>query len=61
MAGSYSDSSIKPANSSEKEAYERTVARLAQIVKQVDETQRGDSLKGKVAIITGVGSLKGIG
>lgn len=61
MAGGYSDAGIKPANSSEKEAYERTVARLEKITKQLEDTPRGGSLKGKVAIITGVGSLKGIG
>lgn len=57
----YSDANIKPANSSEKDTYERTVARLEKIAKQVEGTPRGGSLKGKVAIITGVGSLKGIG
>lgn len=42
-------------------AYKRTVARLAVITKQFTGGPCGTKLKGKVAIITGVGSLKGIG
>lgn len=49
-----------PAGAS-KAAYERTAARLRKVVKHVEEAPRGTSLKGKVCIITGVGSLKGIG
>lgn len=44
-----------------KAAYERSVARLKKVAKQVEDASRGESLKGRVCIITGVGSLKGIG
>ncbi|KAF8322722.1 NAD(P)-binding protein [Clavulina sp. PMI_390] len=51
----------KPSDAAGKVAYERTVARLSKIRKQVEEAPRTGSLKGKVCIITGVGSMKGIG
>ena len=43
------------------EAYKRTVTRLQKIQSHLDTTSRGNRLKDKVCIITGVGSLKGIG
>jgi len=43
------------------EQYKRTTARLQQIQTQVANTPPGNKLQGKVCIITGVGSLKGIG
>jgi len=43
------------------EAYKRTVARLAHIQTQLLRTPQGKKLEGKVCVITGVGSLKGIG
>ena len=41
-------------------SYEQTIRRLEKIQGHLKRA-RGDRLKGKVAIITGVGSLKGIG
>jgi len=41
--------------------YAKTIERLKHIQHQVSEGPRGGTLKGKVCIITGVGSLKGIG
>lgn len=43
------------------EHYQRTVARIAKIQSHFSESPRGARLKDKVCIITGVGSLKGIG
>jgi hypothetical protein len=51
----------KDADNEAKAAYERTVTRLDRLAKQVADTPRGQSLAGKVCIVTGVGSLKGIG
>jgi hypothetical protein len=44
-----------------KAAYGRTVARLDKLTEQVATAPRGKTLVGKVCIITGVGSLRGIG
>ncbi|KAF7306152.1 hypothetical protein HMN09_00770500 [Mycena chlorophos] len=41
--------------------YEATKERLAKIQSHLSESPRGTRLKGKVCIVTGVGSLKGIG
>ncbi|KAI0254015.1 sex determination protein tasselseed-2 [Lactifluus subvellereus] len=46
---------------SPQEHYERTVARIARIQSHLATTPRTGKLDGKVAVITGVGSLKGIG
>ncbi|KAH6913904.1 3-oxoacyl-reductase [Coprinopsis sp. MPI-PUGE-AT-0042] len=46
---------------SAEEHYQSTVARLEQIQRQVQDAPGTGKLKGKVAVITGVGSLKGIG
>jgi len=43
------------------ENYSRTVARIAQIQSRLTTAPRTGKLSGKVAVITGVGSLKGIG
>ena len=43
------------------EAYKRTLARIQKIQSHLDTSPRGTRLKDKVCIITGVGSLKGIG
>ena len=43
------------------EHYATTRARIEKIQSQLDNATRGDKLTGKVCIITGVGSLKGIG
>ena len=41
--------------------YEKTLARIENIKSHLSRTPRGGKLKGKVCIITGVDSLKGIG
>ncbi|KII92970.1 hypothetical protein PLICRDRAFT_37783 [Plicaturopsis crispa FD-325 SS-3] len=41
--------------------YNKTVARIGKIQSHLSTAPRGNRLKGKVCIITGVGSLKGIG
>jgi hypothetical protein len=46
---------------SPQEHYKRTVTRLARIQSHLATAPRTGKLRGKVAIITGVGSLKGIG
>jgi len=48
-------------NDTPKEFYQKTVARLERIQKHLDEKPRSGRVKDKVCIITGVGSLKGIG
>lgn len=44
-----------------KEAYQKTLARVEKIQSHLKSSPRGSKLKGKVCIITGVGSMKGIG
>jgi pantothenate synthetase len=46
---------------SAQEHYAVTTARIKQIQSQLDGSVRAGKLKGKVCIVTGVGSLKGIG
>lgn len=64
MSHSYG-SNLKPtpeaARKAAQDAYTKTAARLERIQKQVSDAPRGGKLKGKVCIVTGVGSLKGIG
>jgi hypothetical protein len=43
------------------EFYKKTVARVDKIQKHLSAAPRSSRLKDKVCIITGVGSLKGIG
>ncbi|KAF8726516.1 hypothetical protein AX14_007761 [Amanita brunnescens Koide BX004] len=43
------------------DAYKATVARIEKIQSQLKDAPRGIKLKDKVCIVTGVGSLKGIG
>jgi hypothetical protein len=43
------------------EFYQRTASRIQAIQSHLTTKPRGQKLKGKVCIITGVGSLKGIG
>lgn len=50
-----------PSSADAKAAYERTAARLRHIQGHIARTPRGTQLKDKVCIITGAGSLKGIG
>ncbi|KAL6308138.1 hypothetical protein BKA93DRAFT_765598 [Sparassis latifolia] len=52
--------SVKPSQTGEQFA-RRTASRLEQIQSQLDSSPRGTRLKGKVCVITGVGSLIGIG
>ena len=56
----YVDVRAKASGSSD-EFYKRTVARLQRIQGHLDEAPRSGRLRGKVCIITGVGSVKGIG
>ena len=46
---------------SPQEHYRHTAARLARIKSHLETAPRTGKLKSKVAIVTGVGSLKGIG
>jgi hypothetical protein len=48
-------------SASPQEHYRHTAARLARIQSHLETAPRTGKLKGKVAIITGAGSLKGIG
>ncbi|PPQ97380.1 hypothetical protein CVT26_006614 [Gymnopilus dilepis] len=59
MSDAYSK--VKTQAKSAEEHHATTRARLQQIQSQLDNTVRAGKLKGKVCIITGVGSLKGIG
>ncbi|PPQ70559.1 hypothetical protein CVT24_000048 [Panaeolus cyanescens] len=52
---------VKSQNKSAEEHYKTTTARIQQIQSQLENSVRSHKLKGKVCIITGVGSLKGIG
>ncbi|KDR75782.1 hypothetical protein GALMADRAFT_248483 [Galerina marginata CBS 339.88] len=52
---------VKTQAKTAEEHYATTAARIQQIQSQLDNTVRAGKLKGKVCIITGVGSLKGIG
>jgi len=42
-------------------SYQKTVARIEKIQSHLSRSPRGTKLKGKVCVVTGVGSLKGIG
>jgi hypothetical protein len=46
---------------SPQEHYKRTVSRLASIQSHLATAPRTGKLRGKIAVVTGVGSLKGIG
>ncbi|KAF7321658.1 hypothetical protein MKEN_00687000 [Mycena kentingensis (nom. inval.)] len=48
-------------NAASTEFYKNTKARLAKIQSHLDTAPRSSRLKDKVAVVTGVGSLKGIG
>jgi len=59
-----SDGGYDKARSQSKSAQEQyaiTTARIKQIQSQLDSSIRAGKLRGKVCIVTGVGSLKGIG
>ncbi|EIN11506.1 NAD(P)-binding protein [Punctularia strigosozonata HHB-11173 SS5] len=56
---SYNDMSTPVVD--DKEFYKQTVQRLAKIQSHLSETPRGTRMKGKVCVVTGVASLKGIG
>ncbi|PSR79609.1 hypothetical protein PHLCEN_2v6910 [Hermanssonia centrifuga] len=55
----YGSVSSKTGNA--EEHYKRTLARLQKIQSHLEDSPRGTRLKDKVCIVTGVGSLKGIG
>ena len=52
---------IRSPQPSADERHQRTTARLQSIRLQLSNAPRGAKLKDKVCVITGVGSLKGIG
>lgn len=52
---------IRAPGSADGDFAKRTAARLEQIQSQLKTRPRGGKLKGKVCIVTGVGSLAGIG
>ncbi|EAU91428.1 3-oxoacyl-(acyl-carrier-protein) reductase [Coprinopsis cinerea okayama7 len=52
---------VKSQQKSAEEHYQNTVARIQQIQSQFNDSPGSGKLKGKVAVVTGVGSLKGIG
>lgn len=56
----YDNTKIQPQKIND-DAYKATVARIEKIQSQLKDAPRGIKLKDKVCIITGVGSLKGIG
>lgn len=51
----------KAGNQGDKEFFKQTLSRLEQVQKQFTGLPRSGRLQGKVCIITGVGSVKGIG
>ena len=55
------DAKLRNAAVDKQEAYKRTLARIEKIQTHLSNAPRGSRLKDKVCIITGVGSLKGIG
>jgi len=61
MAGSNNYEKIKAQNNSPEEQYAKTIARIKQIQTQLGSAVRSGKLKDKVCVITGAGSLKGIG
>ncbi|KAI0074372.1 NAD(P)-binding protein [Panus rudis PR-1116 ss-1] len=54
-------SAVKAKTDANEEHYKRSQARLQKIQTHLDSAPRSGRLKGKVCIITGVGSVKGIG
>ncbi len=52
---------VRTANKSNEETYKQTLSRIQKIQSHLNNTPRGSRLKDKVCIVTGVGSLKGIG
>ncbi|KAF8967868.1 hypothetical protein BDZ97DRAFT_1801656 [Flammula alnicola] len=59
MAGGYDK--FKSQAKTAEDHYKTTTARIQQIQSQLDNAVRAGKLKNKVCIVTGVGSLKGIG
>jgi hypothetical protein len=55
------DKKVAAAKMSPEESYKRTLARLEKIQNHLARAPRAGRVKGKVCIVTGVGSLKGIG
>jgi hypothetical protein len=52
---------VAAAQASAEEQYKRTLARVAKIQGHLANAPRAERMKDKVCIVTGVGSLKGIG
>jgi len=61
MAGSHIYEKVRAQKKSPEEQYATTTARIKQIQTQLESAVRSGKLKDKVCIITGAGSLKGIG
>jgi len=59
MAGGYEGTRQK--SQADDDFYEKTAARIKKIQDHFVEAPRTGAVKGKVCIVTGVGSLKGIG
>ncbi|KAI0790627.1 hypothetical protein C8Q75DRAFT_759779 [Abortiporus biennis] len=58
---SYDKVRVSSSNVSNEEFYKKTLDRIQKIKGHIENDPRGTKLKGKVCVITGVGSLKGIG
>ncbi|TRM69323.1 hypothetical protein BD626DRAFT_473678 [Schizophyllum amplum] len=61
MSYTYGKTVSAPKTGVNEDSYKRTVARIQKIQSHLENEPRGTRLKGKVCIVTGVGSLKGIG
>ena len=63
MSSGYGSSGSKPKATAvgSDEFYKKTLARLEKIQSHLEQAPRTGRLKDKVCIVTGVGSLKGIG
>ncbi len=57
----YVNAKVQRVQKNDDNAYKATIARIEKIQSQLTNAPRGIRLKDKVCIITGVGSLKGIG
>lgn len=61
MSKPSSYSITRPRLQSSDDFYKKTVDRIERIQSHLSKSPRGIRLKGKVCVITGVGSMKGIG
>ena len=61
MPKSNSACGVAAVEAKDDDSYRKTAARIEKIQSHLSRSARGSRLKGKVCVITGVGSLKGIG